>query len=536
LTKLFCIILLFISSFVFSQQVSKAWVADNGDGTYKNPIIHADYSDPDVIRVGEDYYMISSSFTHIPGLPILHSKDLVNWKLIGHALKKQPPYDVYEKVKHGAGVWAPSLRYHNSEFYIYYPDPDYGIYVVRSKNISGPWSEPVLVEAGKGIIDPCPLWDDNGKTYLIHAYAGSRAGIKSIIVIKELNKEGTKVIGNPVMIYDGHDKDVTVEGPKIYKRNGWYYVFAPAGGVSTGWQIVLRSKNIYGPYERKIVLEQGTTTVNGPHQGAWVTTQTGEDYFFHFQDKDAYGRIIHLQPMKWINDWPFMGKDLDGNGIGEPVMNSKKPNVGKIYPVTTIQDNDEFNSAQLGLQWQWQANPQEGWAFTTSDGFLRLFSVYKNDSIKNAWDYPNILGQKFPAEEFMATTKFSFNSKLEGEQFGFIVLGSDYAYISVLKKADGNYISFGNCKNADRGNTETVTNGEKINEEEIYFRIIVFKGAVCEFSYSKDGVSYKKIGEKFIAKPGRWVGAKLGFFCTRTIKTNDSGYADIDWFHLDSIQ
>lgn len=230
------LIMIFFSLNLGAQQtISTVWVSDNRDGTYKNPVINADYSDPDVIRVGNDYYMVSSSFTHIPGLPILHSKDLVNWKIIGHALKKQPPYDVYDKVQHGAGVWAPSIRHHNNEFYIYYPDPDFGIYLIKSKDINGPWSEPVLVEAGKGLIDPCPLWDA-GKTYLVHAYAGSRAGIKSIIVVKEMNTDGTKTIGNSVLVYDGHELDLTIEGPKFYKRNGYYYIFAPAGGVSTGWQ------------------------------------------------------------------------------------------------------------------------------------------------------------------------------------------------------------------------------------------------------------------------------------------------------------
>ncbi len=233
--KLIAAILLVIPFISTAQtDLSKVWVADNGNGTYKNPVINADYSDPDAIRLGDDYYMISSSFTQIPGLPILHSKDLVNWKLIGHALHQQPPYDVYDKVQHGAGVWAPSIRYHNNEFYIYYPDPDFGIYLIKSKQITGPWSEPLLVEAGKGLIDPCPLWDDNGKAYLAHAYAGSRAGFKSILVIKEMNAAGNRVIGHPVMVFDGHDADPTVEGPKLYKRNGYYYIFAPAGGVSTG--------------------------------------------------------------------------------------------------------------------------------------------------------------------------------------------------------------------------------------------------------------------------------------------------------------
>src|SRR5436190_4359620 len=171
------LILILLSLKVAAQQpVSKVWVADNGDGTYKNPIILADYSDPDAIRVGDDYYMISSSFNHIPGLPVLHSNDLVNWELIGHALKKLPsPH--FDTVQHGGGVWAPSIRYHNNEFYIYYPDPDIGIYLIKAKNINGPWTESLMVEAGKGLFDPCPLWDDNGKVYLVQTYAGSREGI-----------------------------------------------------------------------------------------------------------------------------------------------------------------------------------------------------------------------------------------------------------------------------------------------------------------------------------------------------------------------
>jgi beta-xylosidase len=236
---------------------SKVWIADNGNGTYRNPILHADYSDPDAIRVGDDFYLVASSFEDIPGLPILHSKDLVNWSILTHALKRQPPFEHFSKTQHGNGVWAPSIRYYKNEFYIYYPDPDFGIYVIKAKNAAGPWSEPTLVEAGKGLIDPCPLWDDNGKVYLVHGFAGSRAGIKSVIVVKQLNAEGTKVTDAGKIVFDGHDADPTLEGPKFYKRNGYYYIFAPAGGVSTGWQLALRSKNIYGPYERKVVMDQG---------------------------------------------------------------------------------------------------------------------------------------------------------------------------------------------------------------------------------------------------------------------------------------
>jgi beta-xylosidase len=517
-----------------AQPVSKVWSADNGNGTYRNPVIHADYSDPDAIRAGDDYYMIASSFNHVPGLPILHSKDLVNWKLIGHALKRQPPFDHFSKVQHGGGVWAPSIRYHNGEYYIYYPDPDFGIYLIKAKNILGPWTEPVMVEAGKGLIDPCPLWDNDGKVYLVHAYAGSRAGFKSIIVVKEMNKEGTKVTGDAVLVYDGHEKDPTIEGPKFYKRNGWYYIFAPAGGVSTGWQLVLRSKNVYGPYERKVVMDQGSTTVNGPHQGAWVDTKTGEHWFLHFQDKDAYGRVVHLNPVKWVNDWPVIGEDKDGDGKGEPVIFYRKPNVGKNYPVATVADSDEFNSTQLGLQWQWQANPKEGWVFPTAEGYLRMFSIYQPDSVNGLWNAPNILDQKFPAEEFIATVKFDFKPKHDKERIGFIIHGADYAFIGLQKRNDGVYLTWNECLQADKGKPESEQIIGQYNKKTIYLRVQVNKGAVCRFSWSEDGKSFTEVEKSFTAKPGRWVGAKLGLYCLRSNITNDAGFADVDWIRFEA--
>lgn len=517
----------------FSQnQVSKVWVSDNGDGTYKNPVIHADYSDPDAIRVGDDYYMISSSFSDVPGLPILHSKDLINWSLIGYALNRIAPFDHYSNPQHGNGVWAPSIRFHKGEFYIYYPDPDFGIYLIKAKNIKGPWSEPILVEAGKGLIDPCPLWDDNGKIYLVHALAGSRAGIKSVIIVKEMNAEGTKTIEEGLMVYDGHEKDPTIEGPKFYKRNGYYYIFAPAGGVSTGWQVVLRSKNVYGPYERKVVMDQGTTKINGPHQGAWVTTQTGEDWFLHFQDKEAYGRVVHLQPMKWLNDWPVIGSDKDGDGKGEPVITYKKPNVGKTHPKATPPDSDEFNSHRLGLQWQWHANPKAYWSYMDGNN-LKIFSYQLPDSFRNYWNVSSLLLQKLPGEKFTATTKISFKPRLNGEKFGFIMFGLDYAYLSLEKKTDKIILAFTTCKQADKGKPEMQQVITTDTTSDYYFRIAVQQNAVCTFSYSVDGNNFTDVATTFTAKPGKWIGAKIGFFCTRTEKTNDSGWAEIDWIRFE---
>ena len=517
--------------------VSKVWVADLGNGQYKNPVLDADYSDPDAVRVGDDFYMVASSFDAVPGLPILHSKDLVNWTLINHALLRQPPFEHFSKTQHGNGVWAPAIRYHNKEYYIYYPDPDFGIYLTKATDPAGKWSEPVLVEAGQGLIDPCPLWDEDGKVYLAYAYAGSRAGIKSILAVKEMNAAGDQTIGTGTLVYDGHETDATIEGPKFYKRNGFYYIFAPAGGVSTGWQLVLRSKNVYGPYERKVVLEQGSTTVNGPHQGAWVNTQSGEDWFLHFQDKDVYGRVVHLQPMKWVKDWPVMGVDKDGDGAGEPVMTYKKPNVGKTWPVSTPPESDEFNSRVMGLQWQWQANPKATWCFLNADkGTLRLYTQAVPETAKSYWDVPNILLQKFPTEVFMATTKVTFtpNTKLENEKTGLIVMGKSYASLGLKSDKDGLSIVHAECYDAEKGKTPTEKTIARLKGNDVYFRVSVNKGGLCQFSYSLDGTRFINAGAEFKAESGKWIGAKLGLYATRTTTTNDSGYADFDWFNIEN--
>lgn len=543
LIVLFCTVFSF--SFMAQAQnkkgegvISTVWVADLGNGTYKNPILHADYSDPDICKVGDDFYMTASSFNASPGLPILHSKDLVNWTLIGYALDRQKPDDHFSKPQHGNGVWAPAIRYHNGEFYIYYGDPDFGIYMLKTKDPYGPWEEPVLIQEGKGLIDPCPIWDEDGKAYLVHAFAGSRAGIKSILSVSEMSPDGTKLLDKGTIVFDGHEGHPTVEGPKFYKRNGYYYIFAPAGGVSTGWQLVLRSKNIYGPYEERIVMDQGKTAINGPHQGGYVELASGESWFVHFQDKEAYGRIVHLQPMKWNKDWPVIGEDKDGDGKGQPVMVHKKPDVGKTYPKATPPDSDEFNSNELGLQWQWHANPKVTWAFTHATvGALRLYTDQIPEGAKNYWEVPNLLLQKFPAEEFKATTKLKFypNEKLKEERTGLIVMGEDYAHISLVSKEDGLYLAYTEVKKAHKGTPEKEQIITKLKGNEVYFRVTISKDAVCQFAYSENGKKFKEVGDKFTAVPGRWIGAKVGIFATRQDKINDAGYADYDWFRVDPL-
>ncbi len=521
--------------------VSPVWVADQGDGTYRNPILYADYSDPDVIRVGNDFYMTASSFNCIPGLQILHSNDLVNWTIIHAAIPSAHPSDktvMDDRPDHGNRVWAPCLRYHDGTFYLFWGDPDRGAYMTETTDIRGAWSEPVLVKAGKGIIDTSPLWDDNGRVYLVHAFAGSRAGLKSVLAVCELSADATWAMTESRIVYDGHADNETIEGPKFYKRDGSYYILAPAGGVATGWQLAMRATNPYGPYEVRTVMAQGKSTVNGPHQGAWVDTPTGEDWFLHFQDVGAYGRIVHLQPMKWEKGWPVIGSDADGDGCGEPVMTHVKPNVGKVYPVCTPQASDNFLTNCLGLQWQWQADYNPKWSFTdATNGVLRLYSYPVGKEAKSLWDVPNALLQKTPADAFTVTTKlrFSPSPKYKGERTGLVVMGLDYAGLVLDHTDKGLTLSQVSCAKADAGSPEKANATVTLSGagQWIYLKAECNKAAVCHFSYSLDGRTYHALGQSFQAREGKWIGAKVGLFCTRpAIVTNDGGWADVDFFRF----
>jgi len=519
------------------------WVPDRGDGTYKNPIIHADYSDPDVVRVGKDFYLVSSSFTCAPGLPVLHSNDLVNWTIINHALPRQVPESVFDSVQNGKGVWAPSIRFHDGKYYIFYPDPDFGIYVITATDPAGEWSKPILVKGGRGLEDPCPLWDDDGKVYLVNAWVGSRGASPNRLSLTTLSPDAATALDAGQDLILGKDFNVTgLEGPKFYKLNGYYYIFAPVGGVGHGTQAVFRAKNIDCPYEYRSVLAQGATDVNGPHQGGLVDTPSGEWWFIHFQDQGPYGRVDHLEPVTWKDGWPQMGGNITADGLGQPVLVHKKPDVGQTYPIAVPQTSDDFASPTLGLQWQWQANPDPAWySLTANPGHLRLFSQPMAGNISSQ---AALLLQKFPAPVFMVTTKLEFSPAAINEKAGLIVLGTPFATIGLLNTPAGPAVSeYVSAAPKPGSKSREESNVNFLKSSAVYLRLAVNPGALCQFSYSTNGTTFTPLGEPFTVAMlhNSWIGAKFGLFAiapANAPKTNaaaKTGYADFDWVRVEPL-
>jgi beta-xylosidase len=497
---------------------SYPWMADAGDGTYRNPIICADYSDPDVVRVGGDFYLTASSFNCTPGLPILHSKDLVNWTIINHAVKNLPD-PRYAEVQPGCGIWAPAISFHQNRFWIFFPTPDEGIYVTTADDPAGKWSEPHLLQAGKGLIDPCPLWDTDGNTYLVHAYAGSRAGIKHQLRVCPMAPDGSRLLGDGKIVFHNPETHPTIEGPKFLKKDGWYYILAPAGGVENGWQVVLRSRNIFGPYESKTVLEQGNTAINGPHQGSLVETVNGEWWFVHFQDAGVYGRVTHLQPVKWEDGWPMMGKTRDG--IAEPVLHHAKP-AGSNGHLLAPQTSDEFDAPTLGLQWQWHANHLDHWhEMGRRKSWLRLHPQWA--AHEKLAQLPNLLLQKFPARAFMVETALDFTAAQPGEEAGLIVAGESFAAIALEKSESGTQLVL------RIDGVKKILRAEM--PETVQLRVAVEEGGRCRFSFAtvEGPIS---IDETFQAKKGVWIGAKIGLYSLRWYRNQPAGHADFDYFRF----
>ncbi|MBO4822771.1 MAG: glycoside hydrolase 43 family protein [Prevotella sp.] len=484
-----------------------AW-GDQGNGTYVNPVLNADYSDPDVIRVGEKYYMVASDF-HFIGMQILESDDMVNWRLVTQLYDRfdLPGWDA--NAHYAGGSWAPAIRYHDGKFWVFFCTPDEGLFMTQAEHPEGPWSPLHCLKAIEKWEDPCPFWDEDGQAYL----GRSRHGAGPIIIHK-MSADGRELLDEGVTVYTGP----VAEGTKFLKRNGFYYLSIPEGGVGGGWQTILRSKNIYGPYEKKVVLEQGSTDINGPHQGAIVDTPEGEWWFYHFQEAGALGRVVHLQPMHWQDDWPVMGVDIDRNGIGEPVYVWKKPHVTSATTPLLPQTSDEFETTIFSPQWQWNHNPMnEAWSLTEHKGSLTLHALQAGHFTKAR----NTLTQKVMGYESEAVATFDISHLAEGGRVGLACMGKTNELLGVMKR-DGKTILY-------RGNNEGETELKAINgRKPLYLRLSIdIPGKNFRFAYSTDNKTFTPTGEPFFVNAGFWKGIRMAVY-HYNVKA-DEGYVTLPW-------
>jgi beta-xylosidase len=486
---------------------------DQGDGTYRNPILKSDFSDPDVIRVGSDFYLVASDF-HYVGIQVMHSKDLVNWNVVDqvfHRLDMDPKYD--QMAGYGQGTWAPSLRYHNGEFYLFVCTPAEGLFMWHTKDPAGKWSDMVTVKAVPKWEDPCPFWDDDGSAYLVHSLKGAGP-----IIINKMAPDGTKLLDDGVEVYRGKNS----EGPKLYKRHGFYYISLPEGGVKGGWQTVLRSKNIFGPYEQKIVLK------DGPHQGGMVELDNGQAWFIGFEVTGFLGRIDYLEPVTWgADDWPVFGN------AGEPVEQMKKPDVGAAGgAVGRPQTNDEFDQTSLGLIWQWNHNPVESaWSLTERPGWLRLKGLPAESSDQAR----NTLTQKLWDETGTIDVKMDVSHLSDGQRAGLtFISGSTFGWVGVRQKDGQRQIAWSGKQNPTTQITAAeqkaaVKGGPKdgpvVSGDEVWLRG-TYDGPVGDLSYSLDGQTFVETGIKFPLRYLFWKGAKVGLICYG----DGGGWVDVDYF------
>jgi len=525
IARAFCICL--ISLVTLTSAVAQKMQSDNGDGTYTNPVIAADFPDPDVLLVDSTYYMVNTTMFVFPGVTLLTSHDLVNWQFCCNAVQRfdfSPCYDLVGCNRYGHGQWATSLKYHNGKYYLLFITLDEGGFLCTADVPEGPWQ---IKKLPKGFYDPGLFFDDDGRIFVAHGY--------SKISVTELDTAFAPK-GNDSLVYTGTIRR-GLEGTHVYKIHGYYYLYGTYGGLD-GIQVALRSRNIYGPYEQKVVIRDTTHGVNfGIHQGALIKTPTGEWWTMLFVDSGPFGRFPSLQPVTWEDGWPMVGVN------GKAVVTFKKPNVGRAYPVTTLPTTDEFDNAGLGMQWGWNHNPDPTkWSLTEHPGYLRLWTACIVDSLPKA---RNTLTKRMFAYysdsiASTASTKMDIAHMQEGDVAGIAILQDPYAYIGI-RRANG------------QNSVVMVSDGKTIDSSivqgsTIYLRASAIYGSgaahvfdgkaapgtrTASFSYSLDNRSFVKIGNELFMRFNLriFTGNKFCLFnySTRAI----GGHVDFDWFRAE---
>ena len=497
--------------------------SDNGDGTYTNPVINADYPDPDIIRVGEDYYMVSSSFVAMPGIPVCHSKDLINWQIIGHAYDSitfQPQYRMEnEKTAYSRLCWAPTIRYYEGTYYIGVNIADDGFVMFKSTKPEGPYT---MHKFEKRLYDPGFFIDDDGRKYVTHG--------KGKIYLTRLKDDATGVLDpadkGTIIITAPDGYGHLFEGCHTYKRNGWYYVFNPALGYD-GVQMISRSRNLYGPYETKVLIDDDINYAGaGVHQGGYIETAEGESWAYTFQDRDYMGRCLMLYPMKWENEWPVVGPE---GRPGKGVVTYRKPAVKGKYKMNYPHYSDSFDKTDLAPIWEFNHVPhKEKWSLTDRSGYFRIYAQHA----RGFYWARNSLTQKVTGPYSTGTVLLDVSGLKEGDFAGNGIMGRMMYQFGVRKKNNRLWLEM---REGNRDAAEMIVDSLELKDiQKIYLRTETTKEGATRFHYSLDNRQYHRFGPEGVSNFWGFLGIRHALCCYNVIKGNPCGYADFDYFELES--
>lgn len=495
----------------------KTW-GDQGNGTYINPVLPGDYSDIDCIRVGDDYYAVSSTFQYSPGFVILHSKDLVNWSILTHVVKDisaiSPEMNWDRMNRYGRGIWAGAIRYHDNKFWVYFGDPDEGYFMSTAKDIKGPWEPLHQLITEKGWDDCCPFWDDNGEGYFV----GTNFSDGYKIHLFRMSPDGKSLIkGSDKVIYQSKGS----EANKLYKINGVYYHFFSEVRADGRAIMMERSKNIWGPYEGPRQLSHVQRKFHEPNQGGIVQSATGDWYFLtHHGTGDWAGRIMSLLPVNWVDGWPIIGEP-GPDSVGQMVWSGKKPvNTDKII---TPQTSDDFSNNILAPQWEWNYQPRAGkWSLTERRGWLRLhaFRPLENNNLLKAG---NTLTQRsYRTVSNTAIVKLDISGMRAGQRAGLSHFGSpDYSTIGVACEGNTRQLAF-----THKG---VITKGPLITGKNVWLKSTWGLDGVSQYYFSLDGKTYTSFGQPYQLMWGSYRGDRLAIYNYNN--KSDAGYVDVDYFY-----
>ncbi len=511
---------------------------DQGDGTFRNPILPGDFSDPDVIRVGGDYYLITSTFQFSPGMAVLHSKDLVNWRYLSHCfsdLTQLGPELNWDRMnRYNRGVYAGSLRYHDGKFWMFTTTLDEGVFMTTATRPEGPWAPPLKIWDRKGVDDNCPFWDDDGQAYMLFSTPGNKWYTR----IVKMSPDGTSVDPSTERVIDAHQ---TSEGNKIYKLNGYYYIFhnqcefaGPNDQNTERIGVFMRSRNIWGPYEKRVALRgRRQPDLDGePNQGGLVQTEAGDWWFITHQGRGSiHGRACSLLPVKWVDGWPVLGEP-DALAIGTIPWSGKKPVDG--FPAHAPQASDDFSSATLGPQWEWNYQPRaDMWSLTERPGSLRLraFKPLHRPLSPDPGAKPvppgvllnagNTLTQRLmtPAGG-TATARLDLTNLADGQTAGFGLFSKEYGVLGVHQTQGVRRLVY--------LTNDTAQQGPVLTQNSIWLRAIIDDKATSTFAYSLDGEHFTPFGEPYALKWAWYRGIRLALFSYN--ETAEAGFVDIDSF------